>query len=406
MPRLRTSKVRGVTQPRAGEWLVRWVDARGVECKARYIVGRDAADEDEAKELAEARKHEEEGLREEGRTVARQRPKVVTVRSISEQWLARDKAPASVARDRSVLEAHVLPRYGRWAARDITPEECRDLVKEWIAAGLADRTVHTYAGTVAAMWRWAEKAELVDRSPWRGVDLPSPSRIKDKRVRVDLDADGLARLTDALGDQWYPVVLLGLVGLRGQEMCGLKRGALVLIEGRATLTMNHTLSEVRGHLIEGDGKTDAAERTIALPEAVRAPLADWLARHGRLDDPDGYVLRGPRGGPLRWPHFRARYWQPACVAAGLGTIDPDRKPRYQGLVPHALRHHAIALMREAGVPMDVASQRLGHADIRTTLRHYGKLPDPVNRAAAASLDALLEAQSGARIGEISANGPS
>lgn len=406
MARLHTSKVRGVTQPRQGEWLARWTDARGVDCRGRYVVGRDAPDDQAAKVLAEARKLAEEALRDEGRTVrSTSRRGVVTVRDVAARWLRRDKAPASIARDQSVVDAHLLPRMGWWAAGDVTPEDCREMVKAWQDGGLSDRTVRTYSGQMAAMWNWAERAELVDRTPWRGVDLPT--KIRDRRQRVALDPEGVDRLTVALGDDWYPVVLLGLLGLRGQEMCGLRRGDLVLIEGRATLMMRNTLSEVRGHLVEGDGKTDAAERTIAIPETIRAPLADWMARHGRLDDPEGYVLRAPKGGPVRWPHFRARYWQPACVAAGLGTFtEVDTRRTYSGLVPHALRHYAIAQMREAGVPIDVASQRAGHSDIRTTLRHYGRLPDPVNRAAADSLDALFGAQSGARIGAISADGVS
>lgn len=264
-----------------------------------------------------------------------------------------------------------------------------DLVQRRRSAGKADRTVKTYAGVVRAMWRWAEAAELVDRSPWRAVDLPT--RTRDARPRVHATLGDLDRLGDALGEDYRAVVWLGMLGLRAQEMFGLRRGDLVLIEGRATLTVARTVNDVRGRLVEGDGKSTASARTIALPESVRADLAAWLGEHDRLNDPETYVLQAPRGGPVRYPVWRSRVWVPATEAAGLG-----------GLVPHALRHLAIAAMREAGIPLDVASQRVGHSDMRTTLAHYGRLPDAVNREAADRLDALLSAQSGARIGAISA----
>lgn len=393
MARLHSSKVRGVTQPSRAVWLVRWTDARGVDCRARYVVGRDAADDPGAKVLAEQRKLTEEALRDEGRTVrSTTRRGVVTVRDVAERWLARPaKRPTTEARDRSCIEAWLLGAYGHWAAGDVTPQDCRDLVERWRDAGKSDRTVVTYAGVVRAMWRWAEAAELVDRSPWRAVDLPT--RTRDARPRVHATLGDLDRLGDALGEDYRPVVWLGMLGLRAQEMFGLRRGDLVLMEGRATLTVARTVNDVRGRLVTGDGKSTASARTIALPESVRADLSTWLVEHGRLDDLEAHVLQAPRGGPVRYPAWRSRVWAPATVAAGL-----------EGLRVHALRHLAIAAMREAGVPLDVASQRVGHSDIRTTLVHYGRLPDAVNRDAADRLDALIGAQSGTRIGAISANG--
>lgn len=80
--------------------------------------------------------------------------------------------------------------------------------------------------------------------------------------------------------------------------------------------------------------------------------------------------------------------QPACIAADLGELaGPQRS--YVGLGLHDLRHAAVALMREAGVPLEVASRRLGHSSIRTTADIYGSPPKQVDEEAADALGSAM-----------------
>lgn len=56
------------------------------------------------------------------------------------------------------------------------------------------------------------------------------------------------------------------------------------------------------------------------------------------------------------------------------------------VVPYTLRHSAAVWMAEAGVPMAEIAAYLGHADSRTTERHYAKFSPSYLRKAAAALD--------------------
>ena len=56
---------------------------------------------------------------------------------------------------------------------------------------------------------------------------------------------------------------------------------------------------------------------------------------------------------------------------------------------HALRHSAATLLMAEGVPVKVASEMLGHADITTTLRIYSHVLPSMQEQAAGAMDRLI-----------------
>jgi integrase len=172
-------------------------------------------------------------------------------------------------------------------------------------------------------------------------------------------------------------VFLGALGLRQAEMFGLRVGSINFL--RRTITVEATVNEVEGQIVEGRGKTPNSNRTFSAPQEVLDELAAHLRRTGRTS-PEDLVLQAPGGGPVRATNFRYRVYTPALEATGL-----------DGLTFHRLRHSAGHMMREVGVPLEVIQRRLGHASIRTTADIYGTLPENVDRAAADQLDGLFKA---------------
>ncbi len=90
------------------------------------------------------------------------------------------------------------------------------------------------------------------------------------------------------------------------------------------------------------------------------------------------VLQAPNGGPVRADS--------SGVACGCRQ---RRRLGLEGLGLHDLRHAATVWMFDAGVPLEVASGRLGHSTIRTTSDVYGRLSEPADRKAAAALGDLF-----------------
>ena len=89
-----------------------------------------------------------------------------------------------------------------------------------------------------------------------------------------------------------------------------------------------------------------------LVKQLRAYLKATGYRHGPLFRAE----KNGRGGPLRYASARER-WERYCAAAGVDVA------------LHQLRHaHATELV-DAGVSLATIRKRLGHRDLRTTLRY-------------------------------------
>ena len=129
---------------------------------------------------------------------------------------------------------------------------------------------------------------------------------------------------------------------------------------------------------------------MPLDPSAYPPVADLLRRlplapstlaalrelHDRADpDPADPVVCGRQKKHRLLSNFKTAF---AAVLAAAGL---------SGVKPYDLRHTMATLMLQANVPLKVVSERLGHEDVTTTLRHYSHvLPGMQQRAA----DAMQE----------------
>jgi integrase len=216
------------------------------------------------------------------------------------------------------------------------------------------------------------------------VDKPKAPR---HEIRPPEPAE-LARLIDTAqeaGDRLAPVWMLAAYsGARQGELLGLPWSDVDL--DRGTLTIRRSLLRVTGTVPQfGEPKSDTSRRTISLPAVAVAALRAHKARQARerlaaAEWADyGLVFCSQVGTPLMWRNV-IRDFKKALKRAGLPeTI------RF-----HDLRHAHATLMLRAGVPLKVASGRLGHSSIGVTADLYQHVAsdmdvDAAERAAAAML---------------------
>lgn len=233
---------------------------------------------------------------------------------------------------------------------------------------LAPRTVRTNYGVLRALFGASVKAELIPISPCRGIRLPPVVKVGKPLA----SPEDVVSLANAVAEEYRPAIYLLAQGVRMQEVCGLRvRG--IDFEHR-TLTIEHTINEVDGMLVHGNGKMGSSVRTLHLPEFLLDLLQDHIQQNG-LTNPEDFVLQSPDGGPLRPINFRGRVHTPALRKAGLPS----------GLTPHRLRHSSGDHMRGNDEQLETIQKRLGNAGIRTTADIYGTLNEEVDPSGSGSL---------------------
>lgn len=311
-----------------------------------------------------------EGLIERGEAPDPRRGNV-TFGEIAEDWLAgrRDKAPTTLARDRSYLDSLVLPTFGHRPLSAIN----RRLVDSWVGKliddGKAPATVRKAGQLVHAVLALAVSDRLILRNPADGVSYPKA--VRDEPTYMTVDEVGALTASMEPRDSLMVWLMAG-TGLRIGEVLALRWQDVDLDTARLRVT--RTVQEVNGHLTyASETKTAAGMRTVTLPAGLVGELTDW--REGA--DLDRLVFTDTKGGGLRPRNWRKRRFKPAAEAAGLDVT------------PHDLRHTHVAWLIEQGVHAKAIQARLGHASIQVTLDTYGHLMAGMDESAAEAVDSLL-----------------
>ena len=289
-------------------------------------------------------------------------------------WLSSNpaKRPSAFARDETIVRVHLVPPLGRRPLATITPRDVQALVLGWSRRS-RPRTVRRQYGVLRAILTAAVEADLLVRTPCRGVRLPAV----DQLSRPVLTADDLTALAVAIGPELGPMVYLGAVlGLRWGECAGLRVGRVDFLRGVLSVVEQLTRGP-GGVMVLGPPKSQAGRRTLTVPPALLELLSDQLARRSLTGaEGDAFVFVAPGGTPLDYAHFRHRAWLPACERAGLG-----------GVTFHDLRRTNATGMVLDGVDLKTAQTRLGHSDPRLTLSVYAQATTEADVAAADRLAA-------------------
>jgi integrase len=166
-------------------------------------------------------------------------------------------------------------------------------------------------------------------------------------------------------------------GLRPAEALGLREADCQLPEqGWGWLTLERTRPEAgkqwtdSGEVHDDRGlkhRADKATRLVPIPPALVAILGEHIATHGTA--PDGRLFCTSRGRPFSasaingvWAHARTLAFTPAQVLSPLAQT------------PYDLRHAAVSLWLNAGVPATEVAERAGHS-VDVLLKVYAKCID-------------------------------
>jgi integrase len=225
--------------------------------------------------------------------------------------------------------------------------------------------------------RWS----LLVRSP---ADHADPPRAAHRPAQAWSAGHAKAFLSSLDSDRHAAAWRLLLsTGMRRGELLALRWSDVDLDAGRLSIT--RALVQVGDREIEwSTPKTRAGHRTIAIDPASVGALrgqhkqqaADRLALGVGYSSLD-LVFAEPDGSPIRPKNLSAR-WSAAVRRAGV--------PR---LSLHGARHTWATLALEAGISPKVVQERLGHANVATTLGIYSHVSMDVHADAAAQVARLL-----------------
>jgi integrase len=328
-----------------------------------------------AKSKAEGLANLRELLRQRDQAIPRD-PHQERVGPYLQRWLddVRPRlAAATWRKHESVIRVHVVPRIGHVRLSELSVADCRDLLVG-LSLRLDAQSVRHVRSTLRRSFADAVRDGLVQRNV---AALAEPPKMHKAERAYLTTAQVRHLISEGRDDRHWPLwVVIVTTGLRVSEAL-----ALAWSDVGDSLKVSHQLARLDGEWKRTPPKTRRSRRTVPLtPIAVEA-LAEQRRRQDaeRGDHPrpiDGLVFTTSVGSPIHatnlLPPLRA-------LLARLGL------PR---VTIHDLRHSAASMMFEAGIPIEVIADLLGHSTVRVTQDLYVHRRQELQRLA---VDKLTEA---------------
>jgi integrase len=230
--------------------------------------------------------------------------------------------------------------------------------------GLNPSTITRIRTATSSIFATALKKDIITKNPVRNATTPKVEYTKKlfldesqcKLLLVILDEQENAQLKTAITTLLY-------TGMRSGELLALHWDDIDFKE--CTITINHTLARVNGEYKLTSPKTRTSERVIKMPTELRDLLKDHrrkqTERRIRLGSrwvDRGAVFTGEYGEYHNRTYLNSAFKQ-LLKKHGLPDVHV-----------HDLRHANASLLINAGIPVKVISEHLGHRNTLTTENIY------------------------------------
>lgn len=280
----------------------------------------------------------------------------------------------------------VIFRYGTRKAGDTTPRTVTNDDGSPKTRERSSTSVRRHVSMLADVFRYAVKKRYLDTSPLRNADLdPAFSREAEKTCGLTLSIDEeralIAACTEGRAHLRSFVVACLDTGRRPSEILQWTWG-VVDLRHRKVRVLRQTTKTRREDTVYF-GERLAAELTRIRPRGAKAEDRVFL-----YTPAPSKANPHPQPKPLTSIPKRA-----VSTAFRLAKIEPRPCSCGKTHAPSlkSLRHTHASRLSAAGTPPKVASQRLGHTRVETTMRYYVNPGEEDQRKAASLWDEKLSA---------------
>lgn len=297
------------------------------------------------------------------------RSKRYTFKDIYDQWFSQHKQsikPSSAYATQLLFNNHILPELGSRYIDKITPAICQLAVNRW-----ADKRPKSYKALsiqASQVFDYAYRLELIDNNPFKRVIVP---RLKQQTTKDNYyTKQELNQFLECCKEQcdlkYYAAFrLLAYSGMRKGELRALTWNDVDFNKNTIAINKTATIDETGKTVIQLP-KTHNSTRVISMDQQTMAILREWQIKQRKDLLRLGYnamngrqiVFNGKNNKPLSHVTLNDKF-KNVQVKNGLKVISI-----------HGLRHTHCSLLLAAGVPVNDVKDRLGHANIQTTLNIY------------------------------------
>lgn len=291
----------------------------------------------------------------------------MTVNAWFRQWFDTYKAPkGSTAKSLGMYHEkynnYIKPHIGKMKLRDVRDVHLQKILNS--QANMSESHVKKVRSVLQQMFRRARQSRLIVYDPAELLELPAYTK-GSRRSLTDAERSAILALAATHPSGLWIQTLL-YTGMRPGETAALTWADIDFDRNEIRI---RAAKESGTHNTLKAPKTEAGRRIIPIHAKLR-PLLLAAPRHK-----SGYVFVTRSGNPQNENSLR-RLWNSfkrdldISMGATLYRNKIVESKLAPDLVPYCLRHTFCTDLQNAGVPLNVAKELMGHADIQTTANIY------------------------------------
>ncbi len=272
-----------------------------------------------------------------------------------------NRAETTVYAYQKIIDNHLDPALGSIPLLKLAPKDIQQYyIQVQRENGLSSNTMRRHHDLLSSALRTAVRQDMLLVSPMDRVEPP-----RSKLYEADFyNPEELKRLYALLAGRRLelPAKLAGSLGLRREEICGLK-WENVSFE-RRLVYIREARTAFGATIVQKETKNRSSVRTLYMPDDVFRLLSEEKHRQAReLREPSGHVVLDHKGQP---------YSPNALSLAFTRFVRHNDLPR---VTLHGLRHSFATIASFQGVSLFDIGKALGHSTPATTGRIYTHLID-------------------------------
>lgn len=267
------------------------------------------------------------------------------------------------------LSKFILPKIGHLRLKDVKPVHLQQIMQ-----GVSNKSqsyIDRVHQCVCQMFTAAENNDLIVKSPARGLIKPKGTKGSHRSI-TDYERTIIKKVIEYHKHGLWVDLMLS---------CGLRTGET------ARVKVMHFDYDKKLLFIDGT-KNHNAKRYVPVPDHILDKVK------ATEKDPFEYLFTNETGRPIQ-PHNRGRMWKSFKTAmhkemGGAVKYNTIVEPCMVSpdLVPYCLRHTFCTDCQDAGIPINIAKELMGHSDISLTARIYTHYTETSLNNAAEKLDAF------------------
>ncbi|PNP94793.1 hypothetical protein BMT55_00105 [Listeria newyorkensis] len=303
------------------------------------------------------------------------------------QHVNKNLSPTTQALYSSLLDLYILPQLGGSKLIKIKTMHMLAFMDKLQEDGLSVYVIKNTMGVVRSLFTCAVKWRVLKKNPCDGVQVKKPQ----KKIQKVYDQEDLKKLFDALKKEnleWQLLISIAIMtGARQGEIAGLEWKHIDT--KKRTILFEQTIVEQPGIgvTIKKELK-NGKDKIVSYPESLKSLIARFKAQKFKDRDmtsdeivwPEHSFIFSNRNGKPKRPDSIGHRWTAFVKRHELDHI------RF-----HDLRHTSATLLIANGVHAKIIQERLGHADIGTTMNVYGHVFREADQTAAETFGGLLDA---------------